>query len=63
MHPLTLALSAVLTIGGALGLVLAFRHGQAGRREAERRIFRLAVVGLAAGSALVLVTMVLVERA
>jgi hypothetical protein len=51
-----LTLGAILTLGGAAMLVLAFRHGQAGRTDDERRTFRLAVVGLAAGSLLFLAT-------
>lgn len=63
MHPALLALGAVLTIGGAAGLVVAFRHGQAGRRDVERRTFRLAVVGLAIGSLVFLATVVLAVQA
>lgn len=47
---LLVALGGVLTISGALMLVRAFRLGQAGRPDDERRSFRLAVVGLALGS-------------
>lgn len=54
-----LALGAVLTIAGAGLLVLAFRQGQAGRVQEERRTFRLAVAGLAAGSLMFLVTTVM----
>lgn len=59
MDAVTLALGAVLTIAGAGLLVIAFRHGQAGRVRDERRTFRLAVAGLAAGSLLFLVTTVM----
>ncbi|WP_149202843.1 hypothetical protein [Actinotalea subterranea] len=59
MNPVLLALGAVLTLGGAGLLVVAFRHGQAGRTDAERRTFRLAVAGLAAGSLALLATVVL----
>ncbi len=48
-------LGGVATLAGALALVLAFRHGQAGRRDRERVVFRLAVGALALGSALFLV--------
>lgn len=51
-----LALGGLLTIGGAAALVVAFRHGQAGRTDDERRWFRLAVAGLALGSLAFLVT-------
>lgn len=44
------ALGGLLTIGGAALLVVAFRHGQAGRAADERRVFRLAVAALAVGS-------------
>lgn len=53
------ALGAVLTLTGAALLVVAFRHGQAGRGDTERRTFRRAVASLAAGSALFLTAMVL----
>lgn len=56
---LTLALGAALTIAGAGLLVIAYRHNQAGRMDDERRTFRLAVGGLAAGSLLFLVTTVM----
>ncbi|WP_225754726.1 hypothetical protein [Actinotalea sp. Marseille-Q4924] len=59
MQPLTLALGAVLTLAGAALLVIAYRQGQAGRAEDERRTFRLAVAGLAGGSLLFLVTTVM----
>ena len=59
VQPLLLALGAVLTLGGAGLLVVAFRHGQAGRTDAERRSFRLAVTGLALGSLAFLATVVL----
>lgn len=55
----TLALGGLLTIGGAAALVVAFRHGQAGRADDERRWFRGAVVGLALGSAGFLATVLL----
>jgi len=45
-----LALGAVLTIGGAGALVVAFRHGRAGQRADERRWFVGSVVALALGS-------------
>lgn len=51
-----LALGGVLTIGGAALLVLAFRRGQDGDRDAERRLFRYSVAALAAGSLCFLVT-------
>ena len=53
-----LALGALLTIGGAALLVLAFRRGQAGRPGQERTTFRAAVATLALGSLLFLATMV-----
>lgn len=53
-----MTLGGVATFAGALALVLAFRHGQAGRRDRERTLFRLAVVGLAVGSLLFLVHVV-----
>lgn len=56
---LLLALGGVLTIGGAWLLVVAFRHGQAGRRDAERRTLGAAVASLAAGSLLFLATVAL----
>lgn len=59
VQPLLLALGAVLTLGGAGLLVVAFRHGQAGRADAERRSFRLAVAGLALGSLAFLAIVVL----
>lgn len=62
LHAVTLALGGLLTIAGAACLVLAFRHGQAGRAQDERRVFRLAVAGLASGSALFLLTTILAER-
>ena len=55
----TLALGGLLTIGGAGALVIAFRHGQAGRTDAEQRWFRVAVAGLALGSAAFLATVLL----
>lgn len=58
VHLVTLVLGGLLTIAGALALVVAFRHGQAGEPDAERRVFRLAVAGLAAGSLLFFATMV-----
>ena len=42
-----------------VALVVAFRHGQAGRRDDERRWFRLAVAGLGLGSLAFLVTVLL----
>lgn len=54
-----LALGGLLTIGGAGALVVAFRHGQAERRDDERRWFRLAVAGLALGSLAFLATVAL----
>lgn len=59
MPVLTLVLGAILTVAGAAALVVAFRHGQAGRRDDERRWFRLAVAGLALGSLAFLVTVML----
>ncbi len=50
MDLVTLTLGGLLTIGGAGALVVAFRHGQAGRADDERRWFRAAVAGLALGS-------------
>lgn len=55
----TLALGGVLTVGGAVALVVAFRYGQAGRAGDERRWFRLAVAGLALGSLAFLATVAL----
>lgn len=57
MEQLLLAIGAVLTVGGSALLVVAFRQGQAGRADSERRLFRLAVAGLALGS-LVFLTVV-----
>lgn len=59
MEFVTLALGGLLTIGGAAALVVAFRHGQADRRDDERRWFRLAVAGLGLGSLAFLVTVTL----
>ena len=59
MQPVLLALGAVLTLAGAVALVVAFRKGQSGRHDDERRLFRLAVVGLASGSLLFLGTVLL----
>ena len=59
MHLVALASGGLLTIGGAAALVVAFRHGQAGRRDDERTWFRAAVVGLALGSLAFLVTVTL----
>lgn len=59
MELLTLALGAVLTVGGAAALVVAFRHGQAGRRADERRWFLAAVAALALGSLGFLATVIL----
>lgn len=59
MAVLTLAVGAVLTVAGAAALVVAFRHGQADRREQERRWFASAVVGLALGSLGFLATVLL----
>ncbi len=59
MQILTLVLGAVLTLGGAALLVLAFRHGRDGRPDAERRTFRYAVAGLAVGSLMFLATAML----
>jgi hypothetical protein len=56
---LTLVLGGLLTIGGAGGLVVAFRRGQAQDRAGESRWFRAAVVALALGSAAFLVTVTL----
>lgn len=50
VQSVALVLGAVLTLVGAGLLVLAYRHGQEGRRDDERRTFRLAVGLLAAGS-------------
>lgn len=62
VHPALLALGALLTITGAAGLVVAFRHGRAGRDRAERRMFRLSTASLAAGSLALLATVVLAGR-
>ncbi len=59
MDVVALALGGLLTIGGAGALVVAFRHGQAGRTDDERRWFRVAVAGLALGSVAFLVTVTL----
>lgn len=59
MDVLTLALGGALTIGGAGALVVAFRHGQRGHRDDERRWFRGAVAALALGSLAFLVTVAL----
>ena len=59
MEIVTLVLGGLLTIGGAGALVVAFRHGQAGRTADERRWFRLAVAGLGLGSVAFLVTVTL----
>lgn len=53
---LLLALGGVLTIGGATLLVLAFRRGQTGDQDTERRLFRYSVAALATGSLCFLVT-------
>lgn len=45
-------LGAVGTIGGAALLVGAFRRGQAGDRDVERRMFGGAVAGLGGGALL-----------
>lgn len=50
MHSIALVLGAALTLVGAAMLVMAYRHSQFGRRDEERRTFRLAVGLLAAGS-------------
>lgn len=55
---LTFALGTLLTLAGAALLVTAYRQGQAGRVDDERRTFRLAVAGLATGSLLFLVATV-----
>lgn len=59
MQILTLVLGAVLTLGGALLLVVAFRHGRDGRPDDEHRTFRYAVGGLAVGSLMFLATAML----
>jgi hypothetical protein len=59
VQPLALVLGAVLTLAGAGLLVVAYRQGQAGRIDDERRTFRLAVASLAVGSLFFLVTTVL----
>ncbi len=51
-------LGAIGTIGGAGLLVAAFRAGQAGERDRERQLFRYAVLGMAAGTALFVVALV-----
>ncbi|MCL3860664.1 hypothetical protein [Actinotalea sp. K2] len=58
MHLLLLALGGLLTIGGAGALAVAYRHGQDGRRDAEKVTFRAAVAALAAGSLLFLLSTV-----
>ncbi len=45
-----LALGAILTLAGGVGLVVAFRHGQADRPALERRWFTGAVAAFAVGS-------------
>lgn len=50
-------LGAIGTIGGAGLFVAAFRRGQAGDVEAERRLFRISVAGMAVGSALFVVAL------
>lgn len=59
MPVLTLSVGAVLSIAGAVALVVAFRRGQDDRRSEERRWFALAVACLALGSLAFLVTVVL----
>ena len=59
MDVVTLVLGAVLSLAGAAALVIAFRHGQAGRRTQERRLFPLAVAALALGSLCFLATVML----
>lgn len=59
MDLVALAPGGLLTLGGAGALVVAFRHGQAGRRAEERRWFRGAVGALVLGSAAFLVTALL----
>lgn len=56
--PALVALGGVATVGGAGLLVAAFRSGQAGAVERERRWFRLAVLGLAIGSALFVLALI-----
>lgn len=59
MPVLTLVVGAILSVAGAAALVVAFRHGQADRRDKERRWFGLAVTCLALGSLAFLATVVL----
>ncbi|HWS58782.1 MAG TPA: hypothetical protein VN257_09600 [Actinotalea sp.] len=59
MSEALLALGGVATLGGAVLLVLAFREGQRDDVDGERRLFRAAVAALAAGSLLLLATMVI----
>ncbi len=59
MDVVALALGGLLTVVGATALVVAFRHGQAGRPDDERRWFRLAVAALALGSLGFLLTVML----
>ncbi len=54
-----MTLGGLLTVGGAGALVVAFRHGQAGRPDAERTWFRSAVAALALGSLAFFVTVTL----
>jgi hypothetical protein len=59
VETITLVLGGVLTLAGAAGLVVAFRHAQAGRHTQERRWFVLAVAALALGSLGFLATVLL----
>ncbi|MCV2393833.1 hypothetical protein OEB99_05890 [Actinotalea sp. M2MS4P-6] len=50
-------LGAVGTIGGAGLFVAAFRRGQAGDHDTERRLFRAAVAGFGVGSAMFVIAL------
>lgn len=63
VHMLLVTLGALTTLAGALGLVLAFRRSQTGDVDGERRLFRLAVGGLAVGSLLFFAAVAMNEAA
>lgn len=54
-----LLVGAVGTLGGAGTLVVAFRSGQEGDKDRERRLFRVAVGALALGSLAFLAAMII----